>query len=502
MQNRQLLHTVKPMSLTEYIALASKQRCLPNQLEADNPASLLGFLSIAQVRDALETGNRTGANPLQILIQSQPTSSKQYKLLSYLSVLTPNPIEFCQLLLLEREASRLPDAFAQHCLQLRSSLECYPQRIGASVKELVELKRSLGTPETWANALAELVLAPSVKPETVEFFLKLFDQVKPGFSMEHKLTDSVAQLNDAITRTAGPEKMKLAMSVGVSASISAVVGEVNSTLMGFLRNAMCYDFSEDDQDNYQLLELLFNPHPDQGVEWIAGTYLYLTGRASQSGGGGAAPLPQLMLHSMLSDMLTSLSRTLLGCVIPATFMQRFSGADFQPVLDRLSALNKTLCEVSELLAVPRSNTFSACAHLFSHSDTMQCGSLWTYTHSNSPWSSGTNAGQLPSGAFGTINSGSRLASRLKFSDCSIYLDWSGIAPFQHTPEDAMMASPILQQLADISMADSLLSERMTASLDMLSLPSDPSTLGTIADADTGADGFNISGWDDDVAVDL
>lgn len=452
-------------SLTDCIEMSKRLRCLPNQIEATNPVSMLNFVPIAELNIALADPTK---NPLHYLKHRYPKGSQHRTLLAYLAELEPKPVEFCQQVLFEREASRLPDAFVEHFRQLKSCLECYAQRPDATVSELVQIKHRLGAPEIWADMLSELVLAPQVKPETVDFFITLFERVLPSFAGTHNLHANVTDLNTNLTQTSGPKKMEMAVSVGMSASLAAVIGDVNPTLKNFLSDALRYNYSEDEVENYQLLEALFSSTPDQDLNTCLGTYLYLTSRASAK--GFVTALPQLALHNMISDLLNSISRTLLCCAIPATYMQCFSGADFKPVLDKLSAVDKTLREVSELLAVPRSTTFSACGHLFHFSDLNQCDELWTYKQCSSPWSSShPTVGQLSTGPFGAVNSGTDLVTRLHFSDYSIYFEWSGLRPLIRTPSDALLASPILQRLTDQILGEHILSERLSASMQALSL---------------------------------
>lgn len=481
------------MDLIECISLAGRQRCLPNQVESGNPVSLLCFLNETRLRDALADATK---NPMQTLMRDFPKHSAQWKLLSYLSE-EPNARELCQQALLEREASRLPDAFATHCRQLKQSLLSYSPS-GASVEELAQFRRMVGQPELWRSMLDELILATNVGQPTVRFFLGLFDHIVPGFTEGNKLTEAVDQLCAALYNTAGSEKVRLAASVGIGASFSNMVGEVPETLKVFLVDSLRYNYSEDHVSNYTLLKSLFNTNtnPDQEL-WITGTYLYLTSRAAVANSNVA--LPQLALHNMLSDMLTSLSRTLLCCAVPATFMQRFSGADFQPVLKQLSRLNRTLTELAELMAVQRCSTFSACEHLFAHVDAGVCDELWAYKQPNAPWNSATPAAKTPAGPFGSVSSGSGLLRRLKFSDYSMYFEWSGLEPLSCTAEEAVLKSPILQRLMDTSMAEGILSSRLTHAIDALSLVNYSTTepaLSGFAGDDIGADGWDFGDNED------
>lgn len=482
------------LTLRECIEVAEKQRCLPNRVEANNPVSLLRFLSEKQLDTALN--QPADINPLQTLKKLQPKGSKQRELLSYLSE-EPNAREICQQALLEREASRLPDAFFTHCRDLAANLSCLAASESGqnTLGAVIHLRSVLGAPEGWKDALTELILAPSVKPETVQFFMSLFDSIVPEFTAVNNLSppESLSQLVAAIQKNAGPEKINLATSTGLGESFAAVVGEVPSTLANFVRDSIRYNYSEDEKSNYDLLHALFYPetqtHPDA---WIAGTYLYLTGRARNT---LSVALPQLSLHNMISDSMASLSRNLLCCTLAATFMQRFSGADFTPVLKRLSELNTAFTNASELLAVPSCSTFAACAHLFRFADEGRCDELWTYTNASKPWNSAAaSSAAATNGPFGAVKSHSELAKKLGFSDYSMHFEWSGIKPLQHTLDEALAQSPILQRLWDESQTEQILSDRLRASLDVLSLellPPPP----PIAEPSSGFD-TTLDGWDD------
>lgn len=481
------------LTLRECIEVAEKHRCLPNRVESNNPVSLLRFLSEKQLNTAL--GQPADINPLQTLKKMHPKGSKQRELLSYLSA-EPNARELCQQALLEREASRLPDAFFTHCQDLVASLSCLAASESGynTLGAVIHLRNTLGAPESWKDALTELILAPSVKPETVQFFLSLFDRILPQFVAENNLSppDSLPQLVTAIQKNAGPEKINLATSTGLGESFAAVVGEVPSTLANFVRDSIRYNYSEDEKSNYDLLTALFYPetqtHPDA---WIAGTYLYLTGRARNT---LSVALPQLSLHNMISDSMASLSRNLLCCTLAATFMQRFSGADFTAVLKRLSELNTAFTNASELLAVPSCSTFVACAHLFRFADEGRCDELWTYTNASKPWNSTVSSVTMSSGPFGTVKSHIELAKELGFSDYSMHFEWGGIRPLQHTVDEALAQSPILHHLWEKSQSDQILSDRLKNALNALSLdlpPPPPSTSEPSSGFDT-----TLDGWDD------
>lgn len=486
------------MNLHDCIELAKRQRCLPNRAETGNPISLLHFLSVGQLSSALaQSSSSSSSNPLQILQKLQPKGSKQRELLSYLAG-EPNVRELCQLALLEREASRLPDAFFTHCRDLSSCLASLTANESKSgnVAELIELRLSLGPPENWRSVLSELILAPKVKPETVAVILGICDRIVPQFTEGNSLAspESLLQLVASIESTAGPEKIQMATSAGMGASWAAVLGEVPSALDKFIQNSIRYNYSEDEDANYELLHALFYPESSaaQSDAWIAGTYLYLTGRISAT---HSATLPQLALHSLLSDTVSSLSRNLLCCTLASTFMQKFSGADFTPVLKRLSQLNDALDSASELLAVPHCSTTGALFQLFFFANAGHCDELWTYKKTSKPWSS---AGGLTvtAGAFGMMHGDGAVARQLAFSDYSMHFEWGGIKPLQHTLDETMAESPILQRLVDESMTESILSDRLTTALEILTIEN-PAPAPSTSDPTTGFD-TQLEGWDEEL----
>lgn len=483
------------MNLHDCIELAKRQRCLPNRVESGNAVSLLRFLSVEQLSSAL--AHPTGNNPLQILKMLQPKGSKQRELLSYLAG-EPNARELCQLALLEREASRLPDAFFTHCRDLSECLGSMTanESKGSTITELIQMRLAVGAPEKWCPVLSELILAPHVKPAAVAFVLGLFNRILPQFTEANNLLspESVAQLAANIEKSAGPEKIQMATSAGMGVSLAAVLGEVPAALDKFIQNSIRYNYSEDDDANYELLEALFYPEGSvaNSDAWIAGAYLYLTGRTAAT---CSATLPQLSLHSLLSDTLASLSRNMLCCTLAATFMQKFSGADFTPVLARLSNLNTTLSNAAEMLAVPHCSTFGSLFHLFSYANAGQCSELWTYKKTSKPWSA-ADGPSATAGAFGMLRGDGTLAKQLAFSDYSIPFEWSGVKPLKSSLDETMAASPILQKLVDAGMTEDILNDRMTVALELLTV--DEITILTPQQEPSSGFDTQLEGWDNEL----
>ena len=420
-------------TLSDYVAASQRYRCLPNLGGGEGQVPLLRIFSLEQLRFAVE--NRVDA--LAALSRTECTR-QQTQLLEVLRerCTTQQGFTLCNLSLLEKHASVLPDAFFSHCDSLRSSFSAFPR---AQLHQLYLFRsRMPDSLQELGPRLIDLVLAPTSSEEAVDYFHQI------GLALGVKIEEPSIQLLNELQHRAGPLKTAFPLRVGGTDTGTSV----NPTLKDFVTDELKLLTPYEPKELYVVFEYLSSEEfGANATKWQAGLYNYLTATSAKF--KSAAPLPQMLLNTLLHNMTISLARLLLIVSVGFNFLDHFTTSK-QPkqILELLRSYNAPLHRLAEFLAIPHQTVFHRLDELFS----MENADCWKYEICNRPWMNAASYRAQQIGPLGIVQS-EDLARQLADSDYNLCFKLTGLTPdrsltLAETKAQSLLFSRLVDGLAN------------------------------------------------------